>query len=439
MRLKEDSLRIAVVGGGISGLVCAYLLSQRHEIILFEANDYIGGHTNTVTVEDGERRQQVDTGFIVFNHRNYPNFTRLLDRLGVESQPSCMSFSLRCEKTGLEYNGTSLNGLFAQRRNLLRPSFLRMLNDILRFNREGKRLARSSLSEGTLGEFLAARNHGKAFVENYLVPISAAIWSSKPARISEFPLHFLLGFLDNHGMLNIGGGRPQWRVVRGGSARYVERIVRPFQEGIRLSSPVRAIRRHPQGVDIKTDHHPWERFDEVIVAAHSDQALRMLEDADEAERAILGSIGFQPNETVLHTDNSLLPRRRAAWASWNYHLLNGGSSDHRVAMTYHMNRLQNLRSDRQFCVTLNRGDDIDPSTVLRRMVYDHPIYSLEAKRAQQEHTRINGINRTHFCGAYWGHGFHEDGVSSALRVCQAFGVGLEGDLDPSDALPRTAA
>ncbi len=433
-------MKIAVVGGGISGLVSAYLLHDEHQITLYEANNYIGGHTHTVPVQSGDKVHAVDTGFVVFNDRTYPNFIRLLDRLGVASQPSCMSFSMRCEESGLEYNSRSLSRLFVQRRNLVNTRFLRMLTEVLRFNRQGRRIAvaANGWEQARLGDFLAANGYSRDFLERYLVPISASIWSSDPARIEEFPIRFLVRFLYNHGLLNVRN-QPQWRVIQGGSWRYVGKLIQPFRDRIRLSSPVTGIRRFVERVQLRTPAQGWESFDHVIIAAHSDQALRMLHDPSKAEQDVLGAIRYQPNDTLLHNDGGLLPRNRSAWASWNYHLLPAKRRRNRVAVTYHMNRLQKLDAEQEYCVTLNRSDDVAPDKVIERFCYDHPIYSPQAVRAQQDHALISGVNRTHYCGAYWGYGFHEDGVKSALRVCRYFGKGLTVSGERHDGQYRASA
>ncbi len=411
-------MRIAVVGGGISGMAAAHFLSEVHEVTLFEAADYVGGHTHTVQVREADREFGVDTGFMVFNDWTYPNFVKLLKRLDIPSQPSCMSFSVRCDRSGLEYNGTSLNTLFAQRRNFLRPSFLRMIRDILRFNREAPTLLDCDGRE-SVGAFLASEGYSRFFVEHYLVPMSAAIWSAPPRAIGGFPLRFFVRFLQNHGMLSVND-RPVWRVVQGGSRRYVERLVAPFRRSIRLKSPVQRLRRFPDRVELRTQAGGWESFDQAVLGLHADQALNVLEDPSAPEREILGAIPYQANDTVLHTDERLLPRTRRAWASWNSRLpVDPGDA---VAVTYHSNRLQNLQSDRQYCVSLNQTSSIDPSQTLRRMTYHHPLYNLESQAAQSRHGEISGRNRTHYCGAYWGWGFHEDGLNSALRVCRALGA-----------------
>jgi predicted NAD/FAD-binding protein len=413
--------RVAIVGGGISGLTSAYLLAPDHEVTLFEANDYPGGHTNTVTVEVGGESRDVDTGFIVFNERNYPHFTKLLDRLDVASQPTCMSFSVRCDRTGTEYNGTSLNGLFAQRGNLFRRRFLGMLRDIFRFNREAKERFETLDETTTVAEWVEERGYGRAFTEHYLVPMGAALWSSPPDSFRGFPIRFVIEFFRNHSMLDIGG-RPVWRVIEGGSKRYVEAMTRSFADRIRLSTPVTEIRRETRGVRLKTAGGEAHEFDHVILACHADQALRMLADPSETERELLGAFPYQPNEAVLHTDTSVLPRRPRARASWNYRL--PVDNPDQATVTYDMNRLMSLDTDDRFLVTLNDASAIDPLRVLRTFQYSHPVYVAGRAQAQRRHHELIGVNRTSFCGAYWGYGFHEDGVRSALRVAAVFGKAL---------------
>ena len=414
-------MKIAIIGTGIAGMTAAYILSTEHEVTVFEANNYIGGHTHTVSVATDHGSYAIDTGFIVFNDWTYPNFIKLLTRLRISSQPSTMSFSVKCERTGLEYNGTSLNTLFAQRRNLLRPSFHRMLGDILRFNREAPTLLQDGGNTGTLGSYLAARRYSQEFVEQYLIPMGASIWSADPRQMSGIPAQFFVQFFHNHGMLSVNE-RPQWRVVVGGSQEYVKVLTHPYRARIRLRCPVQQVARHPTHVSIKSAEQEVERFDYAVIATHSDQALLMLADPSVAEREILSALPYQANETVLHTDDSLLPRTRRAWASWNYHRLREPQSQ--VAITYNMNMLQSLRAPETFCVTLNRTAMIDPAKVIQKMTYHHPVYTEVGVAAQKRHREINGVNRTYFCGAYWGYGFHEDGVNSALAVCQYFGKSL---------------
>ncbi|MCX7960308.1 MAG: FAD-dependent oxidoreductase [Burkholderiales bacterium] len=410
-------MRIAVVGTGIAGNVVAYHLAREHDLAVYEAGDHVGGHTHTHTVERAGRTWQVDTGFIVFNERTYPNFTRLLAELGVATQPSTMSFSVRDERTGLEYNGTSLNALFAQRRNLLRPGFWRMIADILRFYREAPALLDRTGDDIALGEYLAQGRYSRQFVEQHIVPMGAAIWSADPARLLEFPARFFVRFFHNHGMLSLAD-RPEWRVIRGGSARYVERLTAPFRDRIRLRTPVEWVRRLPGQVLVKARGRPPERFEAAFLACHSDQALALLADPSPAEREVLGAIRYQRNDAVLHTDARLLPRRRLARAAWNYHVLDRPGAP--VAVTYDMNRLQSLDAPERFLVTLNRSDAVDPAKVIARMTYAHPLFTRAAVAAQSRQREINGPLRTFYCGAYWRYGFHEDGVVSALAALEHF-------------------
>jgi predicted NAD/FAD-binding protein len=414
-------MRVAIVGAGISGLVVAHLLHSEHQITVFEAAAYAGGHTNTVRVDTAHETHHVDTGFIVFNDRNYPNFERLLARLGVDWGPSEMSFSVSDERGEFEYSSRSPNGLFATRAHLLKPWFHRMLAELPRFQRACRGLLREEADGTSLGEWLEQQRFSRAFIERLIVPQAAAVWSADPAQMWSFPARFLAEFFSNHGMLSLRD-RPRWRVIRGGSARYVEALTRPFRERVRLSSPVDAITRDRDHVTVTARGCEPERFDEVVIATHSDQALTLLRDASVTEREILGAIRYQPNEAVLHTDVRMLPRRRRAWASWNYHLL--ATPPPAAAVTYDMNRLQSLRSEQQFCVTLNRTRAVDPAKVIRTVAYAHPVYTPDSVRAQRRAREISGHNRTHFCGAYWGWGFHEDGVVSGLRVAGEFGATL---------------
>jgi len=413
--------RIAVVGSGISGLVAAYLLQACHRIVLYEANDYPGGHTHTLDVEQDGRSYAVDTGFIVFNEPNYPHFQRLLLRLGVASRPTRMSFSVQCARTGLEYATTPLTSLFAQRRNVIRPSFYRMLMDVLRFNRTAPTLLRHPDDSTTLGDYLAAKGYSRAFIDHHIIPLGAALWSARPERIQEFPARRFVQFFANHAFLQIWG-RPFWRVIEGGSRRYVEALTRPFRDRIRINCPVVSVRRLETGVEVRTRSGEPEQFDQAILAVHSDQALRLLAEPTPAERQVLGAMPYQANEAVLHTDPGLLPRCRRAWASWNYHIPpedNGGAT-----VTYNMNILQGLESRLPFCVSLNRTAEISPGRILARMTYHHPVHSPASEAAQKQRARIDGIDRIHYCGAYWGYGFHEDGVLSALEVTRRFGRDL---------------
>jgi predicted NAD/FAD-binding protein len=414
-------MRIAIVGAGISGLVAAHLLHRDHEITVFEAGDYAGGHTNTIKVDTANETHQVDTGFIVLNDRNYPNFVRLLERLGVASQPSTMTFSVSDGVGDFEYNGSSPNGLFAKRAHLVSPTFHRMMADMARFNRAARELLRAPGEGPSLGQWLEERRFSRPFIDRLIVPQASAVWSADPRQMWSFPARFLAEFFDNHGMLGFRG-RPQWRTVRGGSARYVEALTAPWRERLRLMAPVQSIERTPDQVVVKARGAEGEAFDQVVLATHSDQALGLLTDATTSEREILGSIAYQLNEAVLHTDVRLLPRRRRAWASWNYHLLPEPSG--LATVTYHMNRLQALHAEREFCVTLNRTEAIAPDKVIRTIPYAHPVFTAAGVKAQARVAEISGRNRTHFCGAYWGWGFHEDGVRSAMRVAERFGARL---------------
>jgi predicted NAD/FAD-binding protein len=407
------SPRIAIIGAGISGLVAAHELAPAHDITVFEADDRPGGHANTVRVDTAAGPYDVDTGFIVYNDRNYPGFERLLAQLGVATQPSEMSFSVSDEHGRFEYSGSSPNGLFATRRHLLSPRFHRMVGELVRFNRAAAALLDTEDDGASLGHWLDAQGFSRAFVERLIVPQASAVWSADPAQMWRFPARFLLEFFANHGMLGFRD-RPRWRTVTGGSRRYVEAITAGWGERLRLSTPVTAVARRGDHVLVTPKGGPPERFDEVVIAAHADQALRMLADPTPAERAILGAFPYQRNEAVLHTDARLLPRRRRAWASWNYHLL--ATPPGRTTVTYHMNRLQSLDAPEQLCVTLNQTHRVDPAKVVRVIDYAHPVFTADGVAAQARHGEISGRARTHYCGAYWGWGFHEDGVASGLRV-----------------------
>jgi uncharacterized protein len=413
-------MRVAIIGSGISGMVAAARLHRAHDLTVFEAGAHIGGHTNTIDVDWEGRHYAVDTGFIVFNDWTYPRFIALLEELGVEYQSSNMSFSLRDERSGLEYNGTSLNSLFAQRRNVLRPSFLRMIRDILRFNRESRKLLASDDDSLTLGEYLDRNGYSRAFRERYIVPMGMSIWSATEHAMLTFPARFFVEFFDQHGFLNVDE-RPVWQAVKGGSREYARKLTAPFVNRIRLNTAVTGVRRDPAGVTVRTALGSVERFDYVIFACHSDQALRLLEAPTEAERAILGAFPYQENQATLHTDDSLLPRVPRARAAWNYHLLpRDDARPDRVALTYDMNVLQSLDAPVKFLVTLNRGADIDPAKVIRTISYHHPVYLPAGVAAQKRRAEISGVNRTCYCGAYWRYGFHEDGVVSAQWALDDF-------------------
>jgi uncharacterized protein len=410
-------MKIAIIGTGISGLTLAHHLYKNHDIAVFESNSHIGGHTHTHDIDLFGRNYHVDTGFIVFNDRTYPNFIELLETLKVPWQPSNMSFSVHNEKTGLEYNGTSLNALFAQRSNFFKPSFYGMILDILRFNKSALALLESG-SEIKLGAYLAENKYGQTFINNYIVPMGAAIWSTDATQMLDFPARFLVRFFHHHGFLTVNK-RPQWRTIVGGSARYVEALTAPFIDKIFLNTPIAKVSRNKNCVTIKPQNGAELTFDYVFFACHSDQALKLLGDnASAHEREILGAIPYQENSIYLHYDKKLMPKRKLAWAAWNYHVSTQPSN--KVQVTYNMNILQNIQSPEPILVTLNHTDSIDPSKVIKRLTYTHPVFTLAGAAAQARHAEISGINCTGYAGAYWRNGFHEDGVMSALAALQHF-------------------
>jgi predicted NAD/FAD-binding protein len=414
-------MRIAIIGTGVSGLTCAHLLHGEHDLVLYEAGEHVGGHVNTVEVEEQDgRRLPVDTGFIVFNRETYPGLCRLFEKLGVESQDSSMTFSVKDQRSGLEWSSQSLSTVYAQRSNLLDPAFHRMVAEILRFNREAPRLLDSGDDALTVGQYLEEQGYSRAFIEHYLVPLAASVWSADPQRLSRFPARMLVRFFHNHRFLQLLD-QPVWRTVKGGSRTYVERLVAPFRDRIRLRSPVESVRRDRAGVEVRARGQEPERFDKVIVAAHADQALAMLADPTGPEREILGALPYQENEAVLHTDASVLPQKRC-WSAWNY--LVPREPHERVAVTYCMNVLQRLPTETTWLVSLNMGGEIDPARVARRIRYQHPVFTAGGLAAQRRHGELCGPNHTFFCGAYWRYGFHEDGLQSALAVCSHFGKAL---------------
>lgn len=413
-------MQIAVIGSGISGLASAHYLSAGHRVSVFEASRRLGGHTATMDVQVGTRRYAIDTGFIVFNDWTYPNFIALMRELGISSRPTSMGFSVCDESTGLEYAGTSLDTLFAQRRNLLSPRFLRMVGDILRFNRRSvEDLETGRLdSRETLGSYLARGGYSEGFKREYLTAMGSAIWSSDRARMADFPAQFFLRFFKNHGLLSVHK-RPQWRVIEGGSREYIAPLCRRFEERIHVNRPVLRVKRDPAGVTLRFEDGGERRFDQLVIATHSDQALRLLSAPSDAERDILGALPYQSNDVVLHTDIRLLPKNRKTWSSWNYRL---GVNETRPVLTYNMNILQGIEAPETFCVTLNDTQSVSPHKILGRFTYEHPVFSLDGLAAQQRWEEINGVQNTWYCGAYWRNGFHEDGVVSALRVAEALGT-----------------
>ena len=410
-------MRIAVIGSGISGLVAAYRLQRDHAVTLYEAANHIGGHTHTVDVEHGGHTYPVDTGFVVYNDWTYPEFVALLAELDVPTQASSMSFSVRCEMSGLEYNGTTVNSLFAQRRNIVSPSFLRMIADILKFNRRARALLLEDNDELTLGNYLESEGYSQPFIEHYIIPMVAAIWSSCPLDMLRFPARFLIQFFASNGLLSVND-RPVWRVIQGGAREYVKKLTRPIASHIHLNTPVAGVQRHPQDIVVRLKDGTLHHFDQVFIACHADQALKLLADPSPEEQEILSAMTYQTNEALLHTDTRLMPRRRLAWAAWNCHL--PGAPHKPVAVTYNMNILQRLTAPVQFLLTLNRQEGIDPAKVLGSFQYHHPMITMASLAAQARRDEISGPRRTYYCGAYWGFGFHEDGVSSALAAVSEF-------------------
>lgn len=415
---------IAIIGSGISGLTAAYLLSKKHNVTVFEKNAHIGGHTATVDVKISSTSYAIDTGFIVFNDKTYPNFLALLSEIGISKKPTEMSFSVHNCHTGLEYNGHNLNTLFAQRRNILNPKFWLLVKEILRFNKLCKTtFHEQNYQEGySLGRFLKENKFSDFFSEHYILPMGAAIWSSSLAQIAKFDFQFFVRFFHHHGLLNIAD-RPQWYVIPNGSRSYLSPLCQPFENSIILNANIAEINRKNDKITVLFSNDSSQIFDEVILACHSDEALALLKDATDNEKNILSAMPYSANSVVLHTDRSLLPKREKAWASWNYQLNEDRSKA--ASVTYNMNILQGINSEHTFCVTLNQKEAINPKLILREFTYHHPIFSRQSIKAQKQRKIICGINHTHFAGAYWHNGFHEDGVKSAVEVAQRFGCHLD--------------
>ena len=412
-------MKIAIIGSGISGLTSAYLLNRNHDITVFEANDYIGGHTHTHNIKIKDKEYAVDTGFIVYNERTYPNFIKLLDTLGVERQLSTMGFSVKSASEDYEYAGESLNSLFAKRSNIFRLGFLRMLYEMYRFGKKSDSTGLGLDASITLGTYLRSENYSNEFINYFIIPMGAAIWSTPANKVLDMPAYFFIKFFYNHGMLEIIN-RPKWWVIKDGSSAYIKKIIKGFESKINLSSPIRTVSRLDNGIEIETANSKKPlMFDAVVFATHSDQALGMLKDPTEKEKDILSSIPYQKNEVLLHTDSSVLPKRKLAWASWNYQLDSNPESP--VVLTYNMNILQSLDCDETFCVTLNDHQSVDKSKVLKKITYHHPLFTVKGIEAQKRKLEISGVNNTYYCGAYWHNGFHEDGVASAIEVCKHFG------------------
>ena len=422
-------MNIAIIGSGISGLTCGYLLSKKHFVTLYEANNYLGGHTATVTVKIDDVELPVDTGFIVFNDKTYPNFLRMMNQIGIKIKPTEMSFSVQNKEQQLEYNGRNLNTLFAQRKNLYNPRFLRFVGEILRFNRLAKKaVSKDKKNDGilTLEEFLQNNRFDHFFSNNYILAMTSAIWSSSVENVKDLPLKFFLDFFHNHGLLELVG-RPQWYVIEGGSKNYVPALSKNIQN-IRLGCNVLSVHRKADGVNIITPYGE-EFFDAAIFACHSEQALETLSDATAEERDVLGAITYEESEVVLHTDTSFLPKNERAHASWNY--LWDPDLKGKPTVTYNMTLLQGLNTQKAICVTLNQTDKIAPQKILGKFRYSHPIFNEKSVEAQKKRQHISGLDRTYFCGAYWYQGFHEDGVRSGLDICRDFGLGLDdADVEP---------
>ena len=412
-------MKIAIIGSGISGLTAAYLLNRKHDVTIFEANDYIGGHTHTHKVNIDGKKYSVDTGFIVYNERTYPNFIKLLDLLNVERQLSTMGFSVKSISKDYEYAGESLNSLFAKRSNIFRFGFLRMLYEMYYFGKKADSSGIGLDASVTLGDYLKKEKYSGEFINYFIIPMGAAIWSTPANKVLNMPAYFFIKFFYNHGMLETIN-RPNWWVIKNGSSEYIKKIIRGFENKINLSTPVKTVARKNEGIEIQlAKKEETLKFDSVIFATHSDQALEMLENPTDTEKDILSSIPYQKNEVLLHTDSSVLPRRKLSWASWNYQLDSDPALP--VVLTYNMNILQSINCKETLCVTLNDHNSVDETKILKKITYHHPLFNVKSIEAQKRKSEISGVNNTHYCGAYWRNGFHEDGVVSALDVCKDFG------------------
>ena len=415
-------MKVAIIGSGISGLTAGYLLNRKHDISIFEANDYIGGHTHTHEVKVKNRNYTIDSGFIVYNERTYPNFIKLLDQLGVERQLSTMGFSVKSTNEDYEYSGESINSLFAKRSNIFRAGFLKMLYEMYKFGKEADSSGSGVNVLTTLREYLKDKKYSEEFIHYFITPMGAAIWSTPANKVLDMPAYFFIKFFYNHGMLELSN-RPNWWVIKNGSAQYISKITKGFEDKIYLSCPIKKVTRASSGVEISLLNNDEKLdFDAVVFATHSDQALDLLEDSTDLEEEILKSFPYQKNDVLLHTDDTVLPKRKLAWASWNYQL--GVDPSAPVVLTYNMNILQSIQSDQTFCVTLNDQDSVDDNKVIKKLSYYHPLFTVNAIAAQKRKHEISGINNTYYCGAYWRNGFHEDGVVSALDVCEQFGEKL---------------
>ena len=408
-------MKIAIVGSGISGNSLAYTLSKEHDITLFEKNNRLGGHSHTHEIISQGKKINVDTGFIVFNKKTYPLFTKLLDELNVHYEKSDMSFSVFSKDRNFEYNGTTLNTLFSQRKNIFNYKFIKMIYEIIKFNKVALTLL-SAKTEISLETFLRQNNFSDYFCKNYILPMGSAIWSSNINSMLKFPAVFFVKFFNNHGMLNIND-RPQWLTVTNGSKEYVEKLTASIKKNIRLNCPVKAVKRNKDSVEVKSSDGT-EIFDYIFFACHSDEALKLISDLSTQEKEVLSSIPYSKNEVTLHTDESIMPNNKLTWAAWNYNI--DSTNDMPIALTYNMNILQNLKTQQTILVTLNDNGNINPEKVLKKINYDHPLFSLKSVEAQKNYGIISGVNRTGYAGAYWGNGFHEDGISSAYNAIKFF-------------------
>ena len=410
-------MKIAIIGSGISGLTAAYLLHREHDITMYEAANYIGGHVNTIDVEESNKLLSVDTGFIVFNNWTYPNFEKILSDINIEVQDSEMSFSAHCEKTGYEWSGSGLRSLIFNKNNWWRHYSYQIFLDVVRFNKISKKYLTSLDANLSLGTFLKQHRFSQAFINYYILPMGAAIWSSETKQINEFPARSFLNFFNNHGLLNLKY-RPQWKTIKGGSKNYVKELINPFIKKIHINTPVMRVKRVAQRIEVFAKNRKPEYFDHVFFACHSYQAARLLDDATYQEKSVLNSIRYQPNTAILHTDESLMPKSKIAWSSWNYLLPKQPSEN--VKVTYYMNRLQKLSAKKNYFVSLNLEGRINPKKVIKIVEYMHPVFDQPAIDAQYQQTIINGTKNSWYCGAYWRNGFHEDGVWSAIQSVEQF-------------------
>ena len=420
MKENNKNLKIAIVGTGISGLTSAYILNKRHDITIYEKNNYIGGHTHTHKIKDKNQFFNIDSGFIVYNENTYPNFIKLLDIINIKRQHTDMGFSVKSSKLDFEYAGNSLNSIFSKKTNLFNLKFLKMIYEILKFNRLSNKEIAMDNHDLTLKKYLKSNSFSQYFINNYIIPMGAAIWSTSPKLMLDMPAHFFIRFFKNHGLLQITN-RPQWWVIKNGSKQYVKELIKSFKDNIKLNARIESIKRLNNKIYINVNGIE-EIFDKVIIGTHSDQALQLLEKPTNEEKNILNKIKYQKNIALIHTDDTILPKRKLAWSSWNY-LINENKND-LVTLTYNMNILQRLKSDTTYCVTINNTEDLNKSKVIKKITYHHPLFTVNSVKAQTDKDNICGKNNTYYCGAYWGYGFHEDGVKSALDVCKKFGLGL---------------